>query len=620
MTRWMGRPAAVVFACALYTLHAAAAEQWLKVTSTHFELYTTAGEKKGREALLYFEQVRDFFGKIRAGKIAMPNTPVRIIAFRSEKEFAPYRVNDSAIAFYLDGYDRDYIVMRGITDENYPVAIHEYTHLLIKHANFDPPIWLNEGLAELYSTLKPMGKKVSVGTVDANKYYFLKQNKWLPLDTLLAVDRQSPYYNERARTGIFYAESWALTHMLVLAPEYRPHLDKFLELVGTGLPAGNALWQVYAKTTAQVQKDLELYMRGTRFNAVLFDVKLEKSAEEPEIAPAAAVESGKVLADVLAFTDKKEAAKQAYEALIKDFPKNWEPEAGLAELDWRMQKAEQAREHFARAAELGATDPRIYFDYSMVLRDLRDNSAAITALKKSLALDGGNQDAHRYLAHWLVDDHAYQEAVDQFRLVKSVKTDQAFSYYHGLAYAYFQLQKLDDAQKAGEGAKKFAHGLQETAAADDLLRAVAAERERLAALTRKPSQPAPVQTAAKAANQSQAVFDDRPTLRRYEKPEEPKKLIARTETPPPPKPSVQGMLQQVDCLGKVVRLRVVAEGKRVALAITDPEAVEIKGAAPTATLDLTCGPQKPKMVTMEYEPYADPLHGTIGIVKSIEFH
>jgi hypothetical protein len=56
----MRRAATVVLASVLVTPLAAAAEQWLKLTSSHFELYTSAGEKKGREALLYFEQVRDF--------------------------------------------------------------------------------------------------------------------------------------------------------------------------------------------------------------------------------------------------------------------------------------------------------------------------------------------------------------------------------------------------------------------------------------------------------------------------------------------------------------------------------------------------------------------------------
>jgi hypothetical protein len=39
----------------------AAADQWVKLATPNFELYTTAGEKKGREAILYFEQVRSFF-------------------------------------------------------------------------------------------------------------------------------------------------------------------------------------------------------------------------------------------------------------------------------------------------------------------------------------------------------------------------------------------------------------------------------------------------------------------------------------------------------------------------------------------------------------------------------
>lgn len=46
---------------ALFSLPSAAAEQWIKLETPHFELYTSNGEKKAREAILYFEQVRSFF-------------------------------------------------------------------------------------------------------------------------------------------------------------------------------------------------------------------------------------------------------------------------------------------------------------------------------------------------------------------------------------------------------------------------------------------------------------------------------------------------------------------------------------------------------------------------------
>jgi hypothetical protein len=41
----------------------------------------------------------------------------------------------------------------------------------------------------------------------------------IPLVTLLAVDRRSPYYHDESKVGMFHAESWALTHFLTFGPE-----------------------------------------------------------------------------------------------------------------------------------------------------------------------------------------------------------------------------------------------------------------------------------------------------------------------------------------------------------------------------------------------------------------
>ena len=113
-----------------------APERWIKLETPHFELYTTAGEKKGREAILYFEQVRSFFLQASPAKHA-PEFPVRIVAFRSESQYKPYRINESAVAYYAPGRNRDYIVMQDISSEHYPVAIHEYTHLIVKHVGLE---------------------------------------------------------------------------------------------------------------------------------------------------------------------------------------------------------------------------------------------------------------------------------------------------------------------------------------------------------------------------------------------------------------------------------------------------------------------------------------------------
>jgi tetratricopeptide (TPR) repeat protein len=499
--------------------------------------------------------------------------------------------------------------MRAFTEESYPVAVHEFIHLLVKHSGIEIPIWLNEGLADVYSSMKPLGKKVLVGSLIPGRFYLLQQNKWMPLDALTTVDAKSPYYNEKNRAGIFYSESWALVHMLLLSPKYRPQFTKLLAALASGQPASAAFLKIYGETPEQLQKDLEQYMRGTQFNGMLFDIKLEKSAEEPDVEPAPALASGMVLADVLALTSKGDAAKEAYETLARENPKSWEVEAGLAELAWGAKNPQEAKKHFARAAELGSTNPRIYFDYATVLGDAGKDSAAIPALEKAVALDPDYQDAHYYLAFCLMTDGKHQEAVDHFKKVKHIKIEQAFSYYHAMAYANYQLEKWDDAQKAAESARKYARQATDIASAEDMLRALSQDRERRATIAQ--------QMAALSAEQAAPLVAREPAA----SPEKPKELIRRTggQDDAPATPSVVGTLRQVDCLGKIVRLRIqAANQKQVALAITHPESVTIKGAE-GGMVDLTCGAQKGKLVIVDYRSRQDANLGTIGDVRSIEF-
>jgi tetratricopeptide (TPR) repeat protein len=452
---------------------AAGAEQWLKLKSSHFELYTTAGEKKAREAILYFEQVQDFFSRARSSNAKLiSDASIRIIAFRSEKEFTPYRINESAAAYYLNGYDRDYIVMGSISAESYPGAVHEFTHLLLKHAGIEVPIWFNEGLAELYSTLKPLGNKVAIGQVIPGRYYFLQENTWLTLEALTSVDRNSPFYNERDRAGMFYCESWALVHMLNLSPQYRPNFNKFLITLSSGVPATAAFSQVYGKTLGEVQKDLQEYMKGTHFNSMVFDIKLEKSAPEPEAQPAATLDLGVVLADLLGLTGKHEQAKERYTSLAKEFPQSWEVEAGLAELSFGARRADEACRHFARAVELGSRNPQLYYHYSLAVRAAgQPDTAAIPLLKKAVALNPQFAEARQFLAFCLLQDGQYQDAINNFKQVKQIKPDQAFSYYHALSYAYYKLGRWDDAQSAAEAARKYARE-QQIRVAEEMLKDV----------------------------------------------------------------------------------------------------------------------------------------------------
>ncbi len=70
------------------TLASAAEPQWIRVNSSHFSVLTDAGDKKGREVILRFEQMRAVFAQLlMKTRLHMP-VPLEIIALKTDKEYA----------------------------------------------------------------------------------------------------------------------------------------------------------------------------------------------------------------------------------------------------------------------------------------------------------------------------------------------------------------------------------------------------------------------------------------------------------------------------------------------------------------------------------------------------
>src|SRR5204862_352778 len=61
---------------------------------------------------------------------------------------------------------------------------------------------------------------------------------------------------ETARETLFYAESWALAEMLLVAPEYAPRFTALLAMVATGSSSQAAIEGVYRTSIDTVFRDL----------------------------------------------------------------------------------------------------------------------------------------------------------------------------------------------------------------------------------------------------------------------------------------------------------------------------------------------------------------------------
>ena len=551
-----------IAAALLFTGGNAFASEWLKLTSPNFELFTTTGEKKGREAILYFEQVRDLFVRIRPGSLVNP-LPVRLIAFRNEKEYKRFRINEFASAYYIGGDTRDYIVMGDIAADHFPVAVHEYSHLLIQHAGLKLPRWLDEGWADVNSTMHPEGSRVTIGSLIPGRMQTLNRNKWMSLEALTAVGYNSPEYNEKSKAGVFYAQSWLLTHMLYLSNSYRPKFSVFLTRLIATNSSESAFREVYGKSLLDVSKDLESYAGSNSINIAVFEGKPQNPAERPLAQPASDLEAGIVQADLLNHLRKPAEAKAIYERLAQENPKSWEVEQALAYLAWRAGRNEMAKQHFSRAADLGCTDGQAYFDYAKLLQGDRSNDAALkSVLSKSLELRPGLTDARILLGFHLYNTHDYPAAIDQLGRVKNVAPDRAASFFQILAYSQLELGNRSAARPHAERAREFARTPEEIGKAEELLRFINDD-------------PVPATQELRA----------------------------------------EGSLQAVECLGLKTKIHIVAGGRPRIFLIDDSSKVEMKK---PVTLEIVCGEQRGEAVLVTYTLNTDASLNAEGIVRTLE--
>ncbi len=558
-----------------------ARERWISLTTSHFELYTDSTEKQALDALQSFEQVRYFFLQNSAAHQA-PEGRVRIIAFSSEKEFKPYRINAGAFAYYQQSHERDYIVMQDIEPEHHKAAIHEYTHLIVQHLKLNLPIWLNEGMADLYSSLEPEGNKALVGRPLAAYGVVLNGRPWMDWNVLFAVDHNSPYYNIPDKMAIFYAQSWALTHMLELGPAYSAGYSKFLARVANGTPTPDALQSIYGKSVAQVGEDVRRYVHQSSVRGAVYNVALPKADLDPAISPLLPFDLELALADLL--STRPQTAGQAQErlqVLEQQNPKNLDVEVSMGYLAWQQNKLEDARRHFGLAVEHGLKNPKLIYQYAQLLQPTNPPPDKLeTLLSEAIELQPDNLDARLFLAGTALTAHQYAKAYQTLLPVHTVPPDEACRFFTMSAFARTNLKEYAGARESAQKALSYAKTPEERS-----------QIERLLTFLDREDDAAPASSSV-----ATPTSDD-------------KSLDSANGAVPHPHAQltkVQGITKAFDCLpGGPYRLHVQVGAREMVFAMPrDPRDVVVKDGTNVMTM-FSCGPLKPKNVTVSYASPAD---------------
>lgn len=611
-----------------------AKDTWISVRTKNFFLLGNGGEKDIKKVGLKLEQFREVFTHLFPNMRFNTPVPTTVIVFKSDSSYAPFKPSRTTAGYFQAGPDVNYITLKtelhGEQDP-FSVIFHEYTHLLVNNTFDQAPVWFNEGLAEYYSSFDiAEDQKVTLGAPIGSHVFLLRESKMLPLRTLFEVDHRSPHYNEANKQNIFYAQSWALMHYLIVGQTGRvDQLGKFVQLIASKIPVDQAFQQAFQTPFEAMEKDLRNYIKKDRYNVIRghFERKLELDTTT-DVAPLTEAEAQAYLGDLLLHSNRKDAYTYLEKAVKLD-PKLAMAHASLGMAYFREGKIQEAHASLERAVAANSQNYLAHYYYAFTLCHTGPDGTPASNytpenvkkirehLQKAIKLRPDYPESYSLLALVAVvtgDD--IDETVTAVQNVLSASPGR-----HNLTFMLAQLYlRKNDFKSARELLERVTNSN-----AEEQTRQHA---ERLLAQVRTIEEQQVRYESAKASAVTRATKDTSQS--------EPVSSIDITQPAPPNDPSfylrevlrtpgegetrLQATLVSLECDAKGIVFVVKTAAGLLKLRTASFDDIELTTYDPQIRGEIGCGPRKPENnVIVAYVPNKDKKVKADGVLKSIEF-
>lgn len=348
---------------------------WFESRSMHFHIYSCGATQAVARVAARLEQFQDAYTLLTGTPVASP--PIVVMAFPDHATLQPflplYQGKPANLAaFFLRGSDENLIVL-SLAEEGggaMETVFHEYTHLLLRHNQRFWPIWLNEGMAEVYSTFELVGTRaVRIGYPIQHHLVRLTHTPMMPLQTLFEAGPNSAEYNESDRQGIFYAQSWLLTHYLMLGPVpgYRSRLGYLTTLLRQGHPITQAFTNAFQTSLAGMEAQLRAYLAEGRFAPLEMPMPASADLTGPRALTTRALYPVEIpfrLGDELLRIDRLSAAEKYFTQAQSMAPASPLPYEGMGLLAIERKQHEAAVKYLQQALEHGSASYLARYSYA----------------------------------------------------------------------------------------------------------------------------------------------------------------------------------------------------------------------------------------------------------------
>jgi hypothetical protein len=249
--------------------------------SEHYRVHSDLDSQLTDDLITRMEAMYEQYSQRLADFRPRDRSKFEVYLFSKKKDYAAFTDNSvpntggvfmpsrQLLAAFLEIQGRDNL-RRTLQHE----AFHQFAFIAISPRL---PVWLNEGIAQVYEEGIWTGKVFLLGQVGPTRLRQVQQDmkdrRWMPLRQFMQMTDEA-WANDRADTltgAARYSQAWAMTHFLIYArdsssgdPKYRARFIAMLKLIHDGRRASEAFEQAFSDNYDGFQARFLEYIRALK--------------------------------------------------------------------------------------------------------------------------------------------------------------------------------------------------------------------------------------------------------------------------------------------------------------------------------------------------------------------
>lgn len=349
----------------------ARADDWLELRTPHFRVISEVAERRTREWAIEFELFR------RGMSLVMPVNPawvdpVTLVLFSSDRRMRPFKMVENGqpagvAGFFTQAGGQKIIAVsvEGSRDRVRELVFHEAVHWHLSAADRPRPMWLDEGLAEVFGNFRLSGDTFVIGAFRPDFMRHVQVAKPLPFAQMMALGSAGLNYNgaHADQTALFYHQAWLMVHELIFGskgvgyqslraylmtpPQYPDPTEDFARGFGV--------------ESARMDARLADYLARGRFFRLIFPFNRKTVDAGFVLLPNPGPEVDLTLGNLLAGVGRPVDAEPYLLRATAGLPEDARVAEAMAHLDVALKRSEAAAENYRESIRRGGGSYQAHF-------------------------------------------------------------------------------------------------------------------------------------------------------------------------------------------------------------------------------------------------------------------